>query len=284
VRLNDEPLNFANSVHIYAVSELAKQHVTVVLTGEGADELFLGYPRYHVPRISERLDKVKWLASPALSLAARVTGDHRLDKIRKNLALTRNKRVLLNAATGDDAGVSSILMPKVPKSLVYREQVAEAAAQSGDVMSRLSVGDQKTYLVSILNRQDKMSMGASVEARVPFLDYRIAEFANNLASSHKTRGWRTKEIVKNVAEHYLPEEVVHRRKSGFGVPLASYFRDSAGLGGIASQMIGDSDYGQFLNKSLLQDILSRHQSGAEDYSEILWTTTNFLLWKNQYDV
>ncbi len=111
----------------------------------------------------------------------------------------------------------------MPKSLAYRQQVAEAAATSPDVMARLSIGDQKTYLVSILNRQDKMSMAASVEARVPFLDYRIAEFANHLASDLKTRGWRTKEIVKKVAESYLPDEVVHRRKSGFGVPLADLF-------------------------------------------------------------
>ena len=230
VRLNDEPLNFANSVHIYAVSKLAKEHVTVVLTGEGADELFLGYPRYHLPRISEKLDKVKWLAAPALAVAARTLGDHRLDKIRKNLALTRDERVLLNSATADVAQVDSILTASIAKNLDYRGQVAETTSMSRDVMSRLSIGDQKTYLVSILNRQDKMSMAASVEARVPFLDYRVAEFANHLASDLKTRGWRTKEIVKKVAEKYLPDEVVHRRKSGFGVPLAAYFRNPDGLG------------------------------------------------------
>ena len=71
MRLNDEPLNFANSVHIYAVSKLAKEYVTVVLTGEGADELFLGYPRYHVPRISERLDKVKWLRGASVGRRGR---------------------------------------------------------------------------------------------------------------------------------------------------------------------------------------------------------------------
>ena len=284
IRLNDEPINFANSVHIYAVSKLAKEHVTVVLTGEGADELFLGYPRYHVPRISERLDAAKWLAAPALSVAARILGDHRLEKIRKNLALTRDERVLFNAATSDVAAVKGLLKDSVPRSLAYRQQVAEAAATSPDVMARLSIGDQKTYLVSILNRQDKMSMGASVEARVPFLDYRIAEFANHLASNFKTRGWRTKEIVKKVAESYLPDAVVHRRKSGFGVPLASYFRDPKGLGGVASRMINDSSYEPFLEKGTLQNMLQRHQAGEADFSELLWTATNFLVWKDQYNV
>ena len=127
-------------------------------------------------------------------------------------------------------------------------------------------------------------MAASVEARVPFLDYRVAEFANHLASDLKTRGWRTKEIVKKVAEKYLPDEVVHRRKSGFGVPLAEYFRDSGGLGGVAIQVINDLDYDQFLNKDALQDMLRKHQSGLADFSEILWTATNFLIWKEQYDL
>ena len=284
VRLNDEPLNFANSVHIYAVSKLAKEYVTVVLTGEGADELFLGYPRYHVPRISERLDKVKWLAGPVLAGAARILGDHRLEKVRKNLELSRDERVLFNAATADSSVVNGLLRGSVPRGLEYRKKVAEAAAESPDVMRRLSIGDQKTYLVSILNRQDKMSMAASVEARVPFLDYRIAEFANHLTSDRKTRGWRTKEIVKMVAENYLPDEVVHRRKSGFGVPLAEYFRDVDGLGGVAGRVINDSKYDQFLNKNVLRDMLNRHQSGAADFSEILWTATNFLIWKEQYNV
>ena len=127
-------------------------------------------------------------------------------------------------------------------------------------------------------------MAASVEARVPFLDYRIVEFANHLASDRKTRGWRTKEIVKKVAERYLPEEVVHRRKSGFGVPLAEYFRDSDGLGRVASEVINESEYKQFLKRNALQDMLRKHQSGEADYSEILWTATNFLIWKEQYNV
>ena len=127
-------------------------------------------------------------------------------------------------------------------------------------------------------------MAASVEARVPFLDYRVAEFANHLASDRKTRGWRTKEIVKKVAERYLPDEVVHRRKSGFGVPLAEYFRDSNGLGGVASRVINECEYEELLSKNALQDMLKKHQSGATDFSEILWTATNFLIWKEQYDV
>lgn len=284
VRLNDEPLNFANSVHIYAISKLAKEHVTVVLTGEGADELFLGYPRYHLPRISETLDKVKLLAKPALPLAARILRDHRLEKLGWNLNLTRDERVLLNSATADATQVDSLLKDTVPRNLTYRQQVARDTLSTPDVMSRLSIGDQKTYLVSILNRQDKMSMAASVEARVPFLDYRIAEFANHLASDFKTTGWRTKEIVKKVAEKYLPNGVVHRRKSGFGVPLAEYFRDSNGLGGIASRLINDSDYEQFLDRRELQSMLRKHQSDEADYSEMLWTATNFLVWKEQYDV
>lgn len=284
VHLNDEPLNFANSVHIYAVSKLAKEFVTVVLTGEGADELFLGYPRYHLPRFAATLDRVSWLSKPLLSTAATVLRDHRFAKLRRYLDISREDRVLLNAASGQDEEVRAVLDNVIPSSLDYRRKIAHELADGGDIMARLSVNDQKTYLVSILNRQDKMSMGASIEARVPFLDYRVVEFANHLQSSCKTRGWDTKQVVKKVASRYLPDDVVHRRKSGFGVPLAQYFRESDGLGATIERLINDTDYEGLLDKSTLQDRLAQHRDGKADHSEILWTTLNFLTWKEQYEL
>ncbi|RLA46776.1 MAG: asparagine synthase (glutamine-hydrolyzing) [Gammaproteobacteria bacterium] len=284
VRLNDEPLNFANSVHIYAVSKLAKEHVTVVLTGEGADELFIGYPRYHLPRFAAKLDSVRWLASPILSAASAVFRDHRFKKLQQYLNISHNDRVLLNSAINETDLANEVLDQSVSKTLGYRRIVAHSLAGGSDVLSNLSINDQKTYLVSILNRQDKMSMAASVESRVPFLDYRIVEFANNLKSSNKTRGWDTKQIVKKVAARYLPGEVVHRRKSGFGVPLTTYFRDNSGLRQLAERLINESDYHGLLDKRVLLQRLDEHRVGSADNSELLWTAVSFLTWKEQYGV
>lgn len=124
-----------------------------------------------------------------------------------------------------------------------------------------------------------MSMAASVEARVPFPDYRIADFANYPKSKHKARGWDTKQEAKRVAAQYLPDEVDHRRMSGFGVPLASYFRDGSALGLNAERIFNESDFRGLLDKNALLQPLSEHRSGTSDHSELLWRALNSLIWK-----
>lgn len=284
VRLNDEPLNFANSVHIFAVSILAKDYVTVVLTGEGADELFLGYPRYNLPQIAQKLDWIAAVAGPALSAVKKIFNDHRFKKLSANLSMPASDRILFSAAANEIESIDKLLDKSLPRDLDYRRNLVDSLSRTEDILRQVSINDQNTYLVSILNRQDKMSMAASVEARVPFLDYRIVEFANQLPSSVKQRGLITKRIVKKLASRYLPNEVIHRRKSGFGVPLRDYFEDKVGLGQLATHLIYDTEYTDFLDKSWLVYLLKSHQSGEVDNSELLWTAVNFLLWKEEYRV
>lgn len=284
IHLNDEPLNFSNSVHIYALSKLAKEHVTVVLTGEGADELFMGYPRYQIPRIAENIKRASLIARPLLNLASMIKNDHRLEKLSYYLKSDLNDIMLFNSATSRLESVSSVMQKGVSSNLTYRNTVLDDSKNMDALLSRMSVQDQKTYLVSILNRQDKMSMGASVEARVPFLDYRLVEFANSLPAKIRIKGFNSKMLVKMVAEDYLPKEVIYRRKSGFGVPLANWFRDDKALGGIMNDEINQGDYAEYLDKNSLQTMFREHQSGHADNSEILWTTLNFLMWKRVYNL
>ncbi len=284
IHLNDEPLNFSNSVHIYAISKLAKEFVTVVLTGEGADELFLGYPRYQIPRLAQTLKRFSWLAGPLLSAASILKNDHRLEKLSYYLRSDVRDVMLFNSATCRTESVNNILQSSIPVNLHYRDQVLDSSADMQHILSRMSVQDQQTYLISILNRQDKMSMGASVEARVPFLDYRIAEFANSLPAAIRMKGFNTKMLVKQVAEKYLPKEVIYRRKSGFGVPLAQWLRNPKGLGGLAEEVINTGGYDEFLDSNKLKQVYHQHVSGSADHSEILWSTLNFLLWKQRFAI
>ena len=282
IYLNDEPLHFANSVHIFAVSQLAKQFVTVVLTGEGADELFCGYPRYHIPRIVRKLQANPAIYIPLLKLAHLVTRDHRFEKILMQRRRDTKDLILMNGATNALGVVDRVMRAGVERNIEFRTDVARFEGEENDLLDMLSVSDQQTYLVSILNRQDKMSMGASVEARVPFIDYRIVEFANRLHSRAKTRGLGTKQIVKRVAERYLPKDVVHRRKSGFGVPLKQWFMANQPLGNLAAELFSTSDDAEYINVPALEEILIAHQKNHKDYSEILWTAVNFLKWKSVY--
>lgn len=282
IYLNDEPLNFSNSVHIYAISKLAKEYVTVVLTGEGADELFLGYPRYQIPRIARNLKRLSWIARPLLQIGSIIKDDHRLEKLSYYLDHDIRDVMRMNSATCRSEDVRRILMSSVPTGLDYRDAVLNQASGMDHLLSRMSLQDQKTYLVSILNRQDKMSMGASIEARVPFLDYRMAEFANSLPASTRINGFDTKMLVKKVALNYLPREVIYRRKSGFGVPLAEWFRKPNGLGGMLENMINAGGYEEYLDPESLKRVYQQHVDGEADYAELLWTVLNFLLWKHRF--
>lgn len=284
IHLNDEPLNFSNSVHIYALSKLAKEYVTVVLTGEGADELFMGYPRYQIPRIADNIKRMSVLARPLLNMLSKVKDDHRLEKLSYYLKSDLNDIMLLNSATSRVESVSRIIQKGIPTNLLYRTRILDDSKNMDALLSRMSIQDQQTYLVSILNRQDKMSMGASVEARVPFLDYRVAEFANSLPAKTRIRGFNSKMLIKMVAGDFLPKEVIYRRKSGFGVPLANWFRDNNALGNIMNDEINQGDYSEYLNKDSLMKMFKEHKANQADNSEILWTALNFLMWKRIYNL
>ena len=278
---NDEPLDFANSVHIYALSRLAKEQVTVVLTGEGSDELFAGYPRYRIPGLARGYRAVP---SPFRRLATALTGDARLGKLDRFATFSDTEAMLYNSSYLRPEVVSELSSRVLNFSLPFREQrLADAERVGLDPVGRLSLLDQETFLVSILHRQDKMSMAASIESRVPFMDYRLVEFANRLPTSHKIVKGTGKTIVKNLARTLLPAAIVDRRKSGFGVPLAGWLRASEGLGTLVTRL-PDSPAAEMFDGSVLRRLIAEHRSGARDHSEILWTAMNLTTWRETFRV
>jgi asparagine synthase (glutamine-hydrolysing) len=278
---HDLPLNFANSVHIYAVSRLARQHVTVVLTGEGADELFGGYPRYYIPRLLESVRRVPaLLRTPAFALLARAP-DSRLRKLAHFARQSFDDVLLYNCTGTDPAQVQAVVRGKA--DFAYRKGILERAAARGlDRVSTLATLDFQTYLVSILNRQDKMSMATSIEARVPFLDNEIIDFARSLPLSFKQTFRHRKRVLKAVALRYLPESIVHRRKSGFGVPLAPWFSGQGPMGKLLEEAIHSDTLDGVLDKGLLGKLLTAHRAGHADHSELLWGVLNLRLWRTAF--
>jgi asparagine synthase (glutamine-hydrolysing) len=275
---NDEPLDFANSVQIFALSRLAKEHVTVVLTGEGSDELFAGYPRYRIPDLATMYRYVPGL----LRRAAAAVGDHRLGKLARYADVSPNEAILYNSSYLRPDVVQTMLAGPLQNGFSYRLDTLRAGEALGlDNVARVSLLDQETFLVSILNRQDKMSMAASIESRVPFMDYRIVEFANRLPSEYKVRRGSGKAIVKDVARAYLPTEIVDRRKSGFGVPLARWFRASDGLGARLAAL-PENRYADLFDRAALRRTIDEHRSGARDHAELLWTALNLVTWRETF--
>jgi asparagine synthase (glutamine-hydrolysing) len=276
---NDEPLDFANSVQIFALSRLAKEYVTVVLTGEGSDELFGGYPRYRLPGLARAFRLLP--ARLRRGLVSAVC-DHRVEKLDRFASLTAEDAILFNSSyTRPDRAVT--LAPCLPSfDAGFRRSCLDASRPlSLEPAARASLLDQETFLVSILHRQDKMSMAASIESRVPFMDYRIVEFANRLPIDCKIRRGTGKALVKTVARRLLPAAVVDRRKSGFGVPLDRWFRSNVGMGERIAGLPASRTLDPF-DRPVLSRLVAEHRSGTRDHTELLWAALNVCTWREAF--
>ena len=281
---HDFPLNFANSVHIFAVSRLAKREVTVVLTGEGADELFGGYPRYYIARLLAPAAAMPERLRRALGGLLHRAPEHRLAKLGTFLLRNPSDWLLLNNATANLEDVERLVGRTKPMFAVRQTVLAEALDSASDQVTALAMLDFRTYLGSILDRQDKMSMAASVEARVPFLDNQVIDFARSLPLSYRQTLLHRKRVLKDVALRYLPAEIVHRRKSGFGVPLPSWFAGSGPIARMTAECVNSGALSDLMDTAVLRGMAEEHRSGKADYSDVLWSALNLHHWRQCFGV
>ena len=233
----DEPLGFEASVPLYFVSRLAQQHVKVVLTGEGSDEMLAGYGRYRKALSLLEYGEMYESVTPALFRGAVRSGVEALPGVL-NRKLTRT----FLSRSADVEGIYfdnfAIFGRKLLDDLFTPETVAKlgdagpydnlagwlARTDAGETLDRLLYADSKTYLHELLMKQDQMSMAASIESRVPFLDHKLAEFTARLPQKMKLRGRETKWILKRAMKNILPPEIIERPKMGFPVPLGNWLR------------------------------------------------------------
>ncbi len=269
---NDEPLCHPNSVLIYCISKLAKNYVTVVLTGEGSDELFAGYPRYFIPIIDTLLKKFPWALFCLKSLSIFIKS-HRIKKIIEFASMNEDSTIMFNSSFVSPHLLNRLFGLKTTE-FKYRYNMMHVNSKITDILTKLFFLDLKTYLVSILIRQDKMSMAAGIESRVPFLDHRIVEFTYKISSTLKICKVRTKYILKKYAKKYLPSLIINRKKSGFGVPLSSWLRNDKSLGQYLN-LIYKSESGLY-DKNIVCNLLKEKLDN--DICELIWALINLELW------
>jgi len=219
----DEPLAHGSDVHMWAVSRHAKPQVTVLLSGEGADETLGGYVRYKPLRYPLWLRLARPLLVPALSSRR---GGGRWRKLARLLALgTPEACVLFNACDALPNDLRCFGLEPTARFEYRRQVLSEAAAlYPGDLYRQAMYCDQHTFLSSILDRNDRMTMAASVEFRVPFLDRRLIEGLAALPTRRLVFGRGGKSLLRAAIGSRLPAAVRRRRKWGFGVPWTRYFR------------------------------------------------------------
>jgi asparagine synthase (glutamine-hydrolysing) len=221
--LNDAPLAHASDVHLGAIAEYAKPEVTVLLSGEGADELLGGYVRYLPLRFASLLGAGRPLLSrlPDAGIFGR-----RVEKLSRFLRLGSLRDFgVFNACEVLPEELRRLGMNPLG-AFPYRQQVWDRAEAlfPRDLIRQAMFSDQHTFLCSLLDRNDRMTMGASIECRVPFLDYRLVEGVGSLSSRFLFSGYQRKSLLRRALATRLPSEVRRQRKWGFGVPWSRYLR------------------------------------------------------------
>lgn len=273
---HDEPLSHHHTVQLYLLSRLARQFVTVVLTGEGSDELFAGYPRYRSGAALQVLGPAgRWLGR---NLAPWLPSEDRtgFGKAKRALRLGGLGTVVEATKWVADEDLSAVVDSCEP---TVRSERLPAYPLNGDLVSRMLEQDQRNYLQALLMRLDKVTMAASLEARVPFLDHRLVELAATIPSTRKLHRWKTKYLIKQVAARRLPTELIYRRKMGFPVPVSAWLRNPNGLGRYLDLLLEPrSLQREYLKRAAVERVVAEHRQGERDHHELLWGLINLELW------
>lgn len=285
-RFWDEPFADSSQIPTFAVCRLARQHVTVALSGDGGDELFFGYDRYsHAQRWWNRLYD---MPLPARRLAASLA---RLRPERlARLFGTFGQKALWRL---DTLGITEF--PAFYKRLVSHhprpwELVRRAGAEActaidlvqpgADLFRTMSLWDVLTYLPDdILTKVDRASMAVSLEARVPLLDHRVVEFAASLPTALKVRGGSGKHLLRQLLYRHVPRAIVDRPKMGFGIPLARWLPGELRPWAEDVLATGRSQAGDVLNFTLVDRYWRELLKGSTHWTYILWDVLMFLAWR-----
>jgi len=292
-----EPFADPSAIPSLYLAEMTRRHVTVALNGDGGDENFAGYERYHAYEVVRRLD---WIPDSAARLGARALDRSGLPKrlgsarrlrwLLKALATEPYERIVTNSLFlgperselyTPDLRESIDRDPERPAASVLRDAYLGSDAETS--VERYLDVDVQTYLAgALLVKVDIATMAHSLEVRSPLLDHRFMEMAASLPASSKLDGSRTKRVFKDALRPWLPDHILDRPKMGFGVPLASWFRGA--LRRLPEEVLLDprtTDRGMF-RQERVRELIDRHLQGSEDNAERLWALIQFELWMRSY--
>ncbi|VAW60716.1 Asparagine synthetase [glutamine-hydrolyzing], partial [hydrothermal vent metagenome] len=279
--LYDEPFSDSSQIPTYLVSQMARDQVTVVLSGDGGDEFFCGYDRYldTVPlwnKINKVPNNFKKLTATLLklfkplgvgklqTLIALLEKCRSVDDVYRHLMTDANVFKMLNNIKN--------LPPVNLTDPIFGEEIS-------DPYNRLMLYDQMAYLVDdILVKVDRASMGVSLESRVPLLDYRVAEFAWSLPMSMKIHNGKEKYILRNLLSRYVPTEMFDRPKMGFAVPVGEWIKTP--LLDWAENLLDKNKMQQqgFLNVDYVHRLWEQHKSNQFDHNFFMWKVLMFQAW------
>ena len=289
----DEPIVWPSSVSLYFVARLARQRVTVVLTGEGSDETLAGYTRYAWTLLNSKMDRTYRSVTPAFlrSLLRKGIGSAPLSAgLHRKLEHTFLMRDgaswpsfyfdnFYSAFSGSE--FAQLFTPEALQASgdAYKGSMQPWERSSGDLLHRLLYTDINSYLIELLMKQDQMSMAASIESRVPFLDHPLVEFTARIPADEQIKGMAGKFILKEAVQDLLPHDIIYRQKMGFPTPWA-YWLAGPQLHQIETLLTEPraASRGLFRPETISQ-IFAEHRSGHRDHGNRIWRLLNLELWQ-----
>jgi asparagine synthase (glutamine-hydrolysing) len=289
----DEPFADSSMIPTYHVARMAREHVTVVLSGDGGDELFAGYDSYIVHHRRRHLDMIpNWVAPTYHKFVYPfLPPKFRNRKLVYNFVLDARERFVNGrAAIPSYDRELTLLTPEFLNS-VAKFAPPEVTAQkyydnapASDIVSRMQYADIKTYLpADILTKVDRMSMACSLEVRCPLLDHVFAELAAQLPLSMKIRNGTRKYLLRRLAERLgVPRETLYRQKQGFALPLNHWMRNELKVELMALLLEPRTSERGYFRRKIIEKMLKEHQRNERDHSAVLWQLLAFELWHRNY--
>jgi asparagine synthase (glutamine-hydrolysing) len=286
VTFAEEPIVEPAAIALYHISKQARKQAIVLLSGEGSDEILGGYYLYQFMDKIEIIQRV--VPAPVLKAAGwagTLLPGMKYRKYADWFSLPLEKRYL---------GTSNYLTPSLKREFYtdgfheekggYLEETFASyfakTTNKKDVVNRMLYVDTKTWLVDdLLLKADKMTMAASIELRVPFLDHRLVELCSSLPSSYKIRHGEGKYLLKSIMESRLPDKIVYRKKMGFPVPTRNWFGGE--LFASVKEMLTTQSL-PWINAKTVSKMLTRHETGQEDHSKLLMMLLVQVFWQDKY--
>jgi asparagine synthase (glutamine-hydrolysing) len=282
-----EPYADSSAIPTYYLSQLARQHITVALNGDGGDESFGGYTRYAAYRAALKYQRLPGVVrKPAEALATRLraasakSSAHRIKRFFKGAALPPHR--LYASWSQYFEGHDDLLQAPAHSDPLDRLRSEFTRAGELDPAETAMSADVALYLPDdLLVKVDIATMAHGLEARSPFLDHHVMEFAASLPVEYKVHGHAKKWLLKRALRGHVPDAVLDRPKMGFGVPLDRWFR--TGLKEIASDLLGGPDAGRgYFRHGAVQRLLQEHQSGRAAHGQRLWCVLMLEIWFRTY--
>ena len=291
----DEPIVWPSSVSLFFVAELARERVKVVLTGEGSDETLAGYSRYAFTLKNAAFERIYRAAVPDV-----LRRGIRSFIAESKLVSATARRKLSHTFLGLDgeswvamyfdnffsafsereqlALFSGTLKEQIGAGAPYHRVLTYWERSEGDLLQRLLYTDIKTYLVELLMKQDNMSMAASIESRVPFLDHVLVEWAMRIPAKVQIHGMTGKRILKKAMEGLLPDDILYRPKLGFPTPWSGWLAGPQ-LDEIEHMLVGPRSMERGLfQRPAIERLFREHRAKYRDHYDRIWRLLNLELW------